>query len=142
MTSPARPRAPRPRPKPERDTRGFWEQLRDHRLVIQRCLECKTYRHHPRPMCPSCHSLAFEWAPVSGRGTVYSYALVNHLLHPYWAGKTPYNVVLVELEEGVRIVSNLVACPNDAIRIGMRVRVVWEDVSDEISLPMFEPVAT
>lgn len=140
MTSP-QPPARRPRPKLERDTRGYWEALRSHRLVVQRCLECRTYRHHPRPMCPSCHSLAFEWAPVSGRGTVYSYAIVTQPLHPYWADRTPYSVVLVELEEGIRIVSNLVGCPNESIRIGMPVTVVFEDVSDEISLPMFEPLS-
>jgi len=132
---------PRPRPLLGRDTRGFWEHLRRHELVIQRCRECRAYRHHPRPMCPECHSLAFEWAPMSGRGEVYTYALVHHLLHPFWAGRTPYNVVLVELEEGVRIVSNLVECPNEEIRIGMPVTVVWEDVSEEISLPMFKPVS-
>jgi uncharacterized OB-fold protein len=92
-------------------------------------------------MCPECHSLDFEWAPMSGRGHVYTYALVNHLLHPFWAGKTPYNVVLVELEEGPRIVSNLVDCPDELIRIGMPVTVVWEDVSEEISLPMFRPIS-
>jgi hypothetical protein len=91
-------------------------------------------------MCPECHSLSFEWAPVSGRGTVYTYAIVTQKLHPYWADRMPYNVVLVELEEGIRIVSNLVDCPNESIRIGMPVTVVFEDVSDEISLPMFKPV--
>jgi hypothetical protein len=90
-------------------------------------------------MCPECHSLDFAWAPMSGRGTVYTYAIVNQPLHPFWSGRTPYNVVLVELEEGVRIVSNLVDCPNDLVRIGMPVTVVWEDVTDEISLPMFKP---
>lgn len=140
VTSSSRPGAQRPRPKLERDTRGFWDGLRNHQLVIQRCLECKAFRHHPRPMCPECHSLKFEWAPVSGRGTVYTYAIVTQLLHPYWADRMPYNVVLVELEEGIRIVSNLVDCPNESIYIGMPVSVVFEDVSDEISLPIFKPL--
>ncbi len=134
-------RAPRPRPKLERDTRGYWEALRKHQLAIQRCLECKAFRHHPRPMCPECHSLRFEWAPVSGRGTVYTYAIVTQRLHPHWKDEVPYNVVLVELEEGVRIVSNLVGCPNESIRIGMPVKVRFEDVTDEISLPLFEPAS-
>ena len=140
MTSPGGHKAPRPRPKLERDTRGYWEALRKHQLVIQRCLECQAFRHHPRPMCPECHSLKFEWAPVSGRGTVYTYAIVTQPLHPHWADRTPYNVVLVELEEGIRIVSSLVDCPNESIQIGMPVTVVFEDVSDEISLPMFKPL--
>jgi len=139
MTSERKPNVRRPVPKLERDTHGYWQHLRRHELVIQRCTQCGTYRHHPRPMCPECHSLDFAWAPMSGRGTVYTYAIVNQPLHPFWSGRTPYNVVLVELEEGVRIVSNLVDCPNDLVRIGMPVTVVWEDVTDEISLPMFKP---
>jgi uncharacterized OB-fold protein len=93
-------------------------------------------------MCPECHSLEFEWAPVSGRGTIYSYAIVHQLLHPFWADQVPYNVVLVELEEGIRIVSNLVDCPHEAIRIGMPVSVVFEDISRELSLPLFRPLST
>ena len=131
-------RAPRPLPEVTRDTRGFWEGLRKHQLVLQRCLGCKAFRHHPRPMCPDCHSLEFEWAPVCGRGSVYTFAIVTQPLHPHWADDVPYNVVLVELEEGVRIVSNLVDCPHEAIHIGMTVTVAFEDVSDEISLPVFK----
>lgn len=93
-------------------------------------------------MCPECHSLAFEWAPVSGRGTVYTFAIVTQPLHAHWADQVPYNVVLVELEEGIRIVSNLVDCPNESIYIGMPVTVVFEDVSDEISLPLFKPLSS
>jgi len=93
-------------------------------------------------MCPECHSLECEWVPASGRGTIYTYALVNQLLHPFWEGKLPYNVVLVELEEGIRIVSNLIDCPNESIQIGMPVTVVFEDVSSEISLPLFKPLSS
>jgi len=141
MTTPGKRKIPRPRPELSRDTRGYWEALKNHQLVVQRCLECKEYRHHPRPMCPECHSLEFEWAPVCGRGTVYTYAIVTHPLHPHWTDEVPYNVVLVELEEGIRIVSNLVDCPNESIEIGMPVTVVFEDVSDEISLPLFKPLS-
>jgi len=141
VSAPEDERAPRPRPKLERDSRGYWEALRKHQLVVQRCLECRTFRHHPRPMCPACHSLEFEWARVCGRGTVYSYAIVTQNLHPHWTGRVPYNVVLVELEEGVRMVSNLVDCPNESIYIGMPVTVTFEDLSEEISLPLFRPAA-
>ena len=134
--------APRPRPDPSRDTKGYWEGAKNHQLVLQRCLGCKAFRHHPRQMCPECHSLEYEWAPASGRGTIYTFAIVNQVLHPFWADKAPYNVVLVELEEGIRIVSNLVDCPNESIHIGMPVTVVFEDVSREISLPLFKPLST
>ncbi len=142
MTASNEPAATRPRPDPTPDTQGYWEGARNHRLVLQRCLECRAYRHDPRPMCPECHALEFEWAPASGRGTIYSYAIVHQLLHPFWADQVPYNVVLVELEEGIRIVSNLIDCPNDSIRIGMPVCVVFEDLSSELSLPLFRPAAT
>ena len=139
MTSPNGPLPQRPRPDLTADTKGYWEAARNHQLALQRCLECKTFRHDPRPMCPECFSLDSEWAPVSGRGTVYSYAIVNQLLHPYWTDEVPYNVVLIELEEGIRIVSNLVDCPNESIEIGMPVSVVFEDLSSEIALPLFRP---
>ena len=67
MTLETRPNARRPVPKLERDTHGYWEHLRRHELVIQRCAQCRTYRHHPRPMCPECHALDFEWAPLYGK---------------------------------------------------------------------------
>jgi uncharacterized OB-fold protein len=133
------PKAQRPRPDPTGDTRGYWEGARRHQLVLQRCLACSAYRHDPRPMCPECHSLEFEWASVSGRGRVYSYAIVHQPLHPFWLDQMPYNVVLVELEEGIRLISNLVDCANEEISIGMPVSVCFEDLSEEISLPMFRP---
>ena len=142
MVASNEPRARRPRPAPSRDTAGYWEAAKNHQLALQRCVECKAFRHYPRPMCPECHSLECEWVPASGRGTIYTYALVNQLLHPFWEGKLPYNVVLVELEEGIRIVSNLIDCPNESIQIGMPVTVVFEDVSSEISLPLFKPLSS
>ncbi len=142
MAAPDEPAAARPRPDPTPDTQGYWDGARDHRLVLQRCLACRAYRHDPRPMCPECHSLDFEWAPASGRGTVYSYAIVHQLLHRFWADRVPYNVVLVELEEGIRIISNLVDCPNESIYIGMPVGVVFEDLPPELGLPLFRPLAS
>ena len=139
MASSNDPEIRRPRPHLSRDTKGYWEAARNHQLVLQRCLGCKAFRHYPTPMCPECHSLEFEWVPSSGRGTVYTYAIVNQVLHPFWTDKVPYNVVLVELEEGIRIVSNLVDCPNESIHIGMPVTVVFEPLSAEITLPRFRP---
>lgn len=142
MTASSEPPVRRPRPAPSRDTAGYWEGARRHELVLQQCSVCRAFRHYPRPMCPECHSLHFEWTPSSGRGTIYSYAIVHQLLHPFWQGKVPYNVILVELEEGPRIVSHLLDCPNDEIEIGMPVSVVFEDVSDDFSLPMFVRAAS
>src|SRR5215475_12106058 len=87
------------------DTRFFWDALRDGRLLIQRCAKCATLRHPPRPMCPRCNSLEWDTIESAGRGEVYSFVLPRHPPWPWFDGT--YIVVLVELEEGTRIVSNL-----------------------------------
>src|SRR5246127_2127423 len=88
------------------DTKFFWDGLREHKLLIQRCGGCGELRHPPRPMCPNCRSLDWEAVESSGRGSVYSYVMPHEPRFPFF--DYPYIVVLVELEEGVRLVSNLV----------------------------------
>src|SRR4051812_26049189 len=95
-----KPSLPRPAITPE--NAPFWEGLEQGELRLQRCADCGRFRHYPRPMCPACHSLAREWTPVSGRGTIYSYTRVEHQAHPAMAGRLPYTILLVELEEGIR----------------------------------------
>jgi uncharacterized OB-fold protein len=128
-----------PLPQPTHDDRPYWEALRRHELVIQECKECKVLQHPPCPMCPACHSLNRGWRKVSGRGVVYSYTIPHQAVHPAWADKVPYNVVLVELQEDVRVVSNLVDCPDDRITIGMPVEIVFDDVAEDVTLARFRP---
>ncbi|MBI4295111.1 MAG: OB-fold domain-containing protein [Chloroflexi bacterium] len=110
-------------------------------MLVQRCRSCGTFRHPPRPGCFKCSSLDKEWVRASGRGTVYSYTIVPFSIHPATDDKVPYNVVLVELADagGVRLVSSLVDCHSEAIYIGMPVELVWDDISQEITLPRFRP---
>ncbi|MGW8322632.1 MAG: Zn-ribbon domain-containing OB-fold protein [Thermodesulfobacteriota bacterium] len=126
---------PIPFPTLHPDNQGFWEGVERQELVLQRCKGCGTWSHPPRPMCPKCRSLEREWSPVSGKGTVYSWVTYREAPHPGF--KVPYSVVLVELEEGVRLVSNLVDVGSEEIAIGMPVEVVFDRVNDETFLPKF-----
>ena len=119
------------------DTRFFWDGLRERRLLIQSCDGCGSLRHPPRPMCPHCRSLA--WTPVesSGRGVVVSAVQPRHPQFPWF--EDGYVVALVELDEGIRIVTNLVDGPDDANAIGARVAVRFTEFADGLVLPLFAP---
>jgi uncharacterized OB-fold protein len=127
-----------PIPEPSALTEGFWAAAREHRLVIQRCGDCQRYRHYPQYLCPECWSDNWAWTPVSGQGAVYSYAAAHKAFHPAWQALVPYTVATIELDEGVRLVSDLSA--EDALRvtIGARVEVFFEDIDgQDFSLPRF-----
>lgn len=117
----------RPLPTPDALTAGFWDAAREHRLVIQRCDECSTFRHYPQAMCPTCHSRSWTWTPISGRGTVYTYTVTQQPFHPAWADRTPFAVVTVELEEGPRMVSDLPPADVADVAIGRPVECFFED---------------
>jgi uncharacterized OB-fold protein len=119
------------------DTQFFWDGCKDGRLLIQRCDGCGTLRHPPRPMCPQCHSLERTAIEASGRGTVYSFVMPRHPAMPFL--DDDYIVALIELEEGTRLVSNLVdVAPEDAA-IGMPVRVRFDAFDGDVVPPMFVP---
>jgi uncharacterized OB-fold protein len=93
----------------------------------------------PSKLCPGCLSDAFTWKPVSGRGTLFSYVIFHRPYHPGFKGELPYNVSLVELEEGPRMVTNVVGIAHDELRIGMPLEVIFDDVTDDLTLPKFQP---
>jgi uncharacterized OB-fold protein len=128
-----------PIPVPNPDNAGFWEACQRGELRLQRCTRCGAWRHHPRPMCPGCGSVEYEWARASGRAVVHTFTVVHRPTLPAFDDRVPYNVVAVRLDEGVFMVSNLVECPLDQIRIGMPVEVVFERLNDSITLPKFRP---
>lgn len=127
----------KPLPPPTEDMRPFWEAAQRRELVVQRCGTCGGLRFPARELCSRCLSRDAEWTPVSGRGTIFSYNVMHQVYHPGFADEVPYAVVSVELEEGVRLLSNLVDCPPSEIRIGMPVEVVFEEVSPGVTLPKF-----
>jgi hypothetical protein len=96
---------PLPYPQPDRDTAPFWEGQNRHELRFQRCSRCQAICYPVGPLCPECRSFEFEWTTSSGRGTIYSYIVVRHQTHP--AFRVPYTVVLVEMEEGPRVIAQL-----------------------------------
>ena len=127
---------PRPFPFPDRDTTPFWEAQNKHVLQFQRCSKCQTVRYVVGPLCPQCHSFEFDWIESSGRGIVYSFTVVRHQTHP--AFTPPYTVLLVEMEEGPRVIAQLRAPEGVEVSIGTAVHVEWEDHEHQ-SLPVFVP---
>ncbi|MFD3614307.1 bifunctional MaoC family dehydratase N-terminal/OB-fold nucleic acid binding domain-containing protein [Streptomyces sp. NPDC058676] len=125
----------RPRPVVNRDNSGFWEGVRQHRLLIQRCTGCGTLRHPWLPGCNSCGCPAWDTLEASGEGTVFSYVVLHH--PPFPAFDPPYAVALIELAEGVRMISNVVGTPHDEVRIGQPVRLEFQQCDEELVLPVF-----
>ena len=119
----------------------FWEGARNHELLIQKCLDCGRYRFYPRSICPSCLSYEVEWVKASGRGKIYSFTVSYRAPSPGFKADVPYNIAIVELEEGVRLMSNIVGCDNDDLKIGMPVEVVFEPATPEVTIPKFKPAA-
>ncbi|MFB7454748.1 bifunctional MaoC family dehydratase N-terminal/OB-fold nucleic acid binding domain-containing protein [Streptomyces sp. NPDC056194] len=131
--SPERPR--RPRPVINRDNAGFWEGVAGHRLLIQRCGDCAALRFPWLPGCADCGSREWDTVEASGAGTVFSYVVMHHPAFP--AFEPPYAVGLIELAEGVRMISNVVGVPYDKVRIGMPVRLEFLRVDEDLELPVF-----
>ncbi len=129
---------PIPAPPMIGEDMGFWDGVKSRQLVFQRCSGCSTWVHPPRPACPKCRSFDKEWAPSKGKGVVHSWVTYRESPHP--AFKAPYSVVLVELEEGVRLISNMIDTGPEEISIGMPVEVVFDDVAEELTLPKFRKV--
>jgi len=125
-------------PSMTRDTQFFWDGLKEHKLLIQRCTACHALRHPPRPMCPHCNALSWDTVESSGRGVVYSFVMPRHPQWPWFEGT--YIVALVELEEGTRLVSNLCDVAADEVTIGMPVEAFYEHFDDGLVLPQFRPV--
>jgi uncharacterized protein len=127
----------RPRPALTEDNAFFFDGTREGTLLIQRCASCYTLRHPPRPACAVCRSFEWDTVVASGRGTVYSYVVVHHPQVP--AFDYPLPIAVVELEEGTRLVADLLGVAPKDVTIGMPVAVEFVAVDDELTLPMFRP---
>jgi len=123
------------------ELRPFFEGAKNNRLVIQKCESCGKLRFPPAQVCPECLSHKLGWVAVSGHGRVYSYSIMHRAYHPAFAGKVPYALVVVELEEGGKIMSNVVGIQPHRLKCGMPVEVIFERISDEVVLPKFKPAA-
>ncbi|MEU1726433.1 Zn-ribbon domain-containing OB-fold protein [Nonomuraea sp. NPDC005692] len=129
----------KPAPKPTPDTQPFWDGTAAGELRIQRCQTCARHYFYPRPSCPHCGGGDVEWVRATGRATLYSY-VINHRPAPGFEAGGPYAIAVVELEEGVRMMSNIVGVPNtpENLPLDMELRVVFERRGD-VHMPLFEP---
>lgn len=133
-------RSLRPRPVINRDNAGFWQGVAEHKLLIQRCGECETLRFPWLPGCNECGCQEWDTVEASGEGTVFSYVVMHHPPFPAFGASDdagPYAVALIELAEGVRMVSNVVGVPYDKVRTGMPVRLEFLRTDPELELPVF-----
>ncbi len=131
----------KPAPVPSIESKPYWDGLREHRLLMQRCNACLQYWFPPSTQCPNCLSTDFTWMPMSGRGKVFSYVVYHRVYHPGFADEVPYTVALVELEEGPRMISNVIGIPPDKVACDMPVQVVFEDIGEVATLPKFMPAS-
>lgn len=130
----------KPLPVPTEDTTPYWEACRKHELMMQRCKQCGHFRFPPSVVCPKCISVEADWEKLSGKGEIYTFIIVHRTYHLAFAPDIPYNVAIVKLNEGPLLHTNIVNCNNTELYIGMPVEVVFEDVSNQISLPKFQPL--
>ena len=121
-------------------TKEFYDFCLDGELRFQRCSDCGQWRHVPREMCAECGSFAWTWELSSGRGTLFSWTVVERALHPDFEEETPYAVVVVEMEEGVRLISRMLDTAPEDLQFDLPVQVVFDRVTDEVALPKFLPV--
>ncbi|MAT83270.1 MAG: hypothetical protein CMD39_03175 [Gammaproteobacteria bacterium] len=133
--------ATRPLPKlDELDTRPFWEATRDGKLTYQRCDDCGTVVWHPRRHCTGCTGGNLSWHTASGAGTIYTFSVVRQSYHPFFRTLVPYAVAWVDLDEGPRLLTNVVGVkdPTSDLACGQRVTLEWEE-HDELKIPLFRP---
>jgi len=130
----------RPTPIEDDISRPFWDACRQHELRVQRCEVCHNFQYFPGPICRACASTDLTWSAVSGLGTVYSFVVVHNVVTPGFPPDQPYVVAWIELPEqrGLRLLSNVVDCPLNDVRIDLRVEVAFLD-SDDFSVPVFHP---
>lgn len=146
MTDPAPEPAPAPRRRfepPESDAgAAFWAASREQRFVLPTCTACGRAHWYPREVCPHCFGAELEWRPASGRGTVYACSTMPKPALPMLADRVPYVVALVELDEGPRMMTNVVDVAPDDVAVGQVVELLWEPLTDGRHLPTFRPAAT
>ena len=138
---PERPKYAKPLPRLDEESKGYWEACQRHELYVQRCGACGALRYYPRALCPRCLSDHIEWVLSSGRGTVYTYTVTYQNLAAGFRDALPYVLAYVELDEGARLLTNIVDCSPEQVRIGLPVEVTFEDVTAAVTLPKFKPLA-
>ena len=134
----------KPVPAITTEAKPFWDEAAQNKLVMQRCEECRAYVWTPRPACFECGSEQVEWTQLSGKGEIYSFTVIRQIVgraaSKAFEPDVPYVVAWIDLEEGPRMISNVIGCPVEDVKIGMKVSVEFEQQSPEIWLPKFTPL--
>lgn len=133
-------RIPAPRPTDPLNAE-FWDNCRDRRLCFQYCNGCGRFQHLPRYMCAQCGAADWEWRESSGRGKIFSWTVTRRALHPAFADQLPYATIVVEMEEGVRMITRLTGLDPDDLKLDLPVELVWEPIANDMNLPYFRPRA-
>jgi uncharacterized OB-fold protein len=139
VSEPAATAPSRPLPDTRNAGKEFWIAAAAGDLLVPHCKACKKNFWYPRPLCPHCGSDQVDWVKSSGKGSIHTFTVVRQSGDPYFKTKVPYAVAMVELAEGPRILTNLVDCDVDALKVGMRVAVCFEAVAGGIAIPLFGP---
>jgi len=121
--------------------RAFWDGCRRGELLLQRCTHCQRLRYPAAVVCPSCLGREAEWQRVSGRGKVFSFVIFHRAYHPAWEHKVPYNVALIELDEGPIMLSNVIGVDNARLAVGLPVQAAFEVIDESLAIPVFKPVS-
>jgi uncharacterized protein len=125
-------------PEPTAETQPFWDALHKGRFQLQRCADCGKVRHYPRPVCDACYSMNAEWVEASGLGTVHSWTITHHAFHPGFKADLPFMLLTVDLAEGVRMQAQACGIAAEELKIGLPVKVGFERVQEDLTLPVFE----
>ncbi len=131
----------KPLPRLDQENRPFWEACARHELYVQKCKSCGTLRYYTRVLCPTCLSDQTEWVKSNGKGKVYTFTVTYQNQSAGFRENLPYIMAYVELDEGIRMLTNIVGCKPEEVKIGMPVEVTFEDATPEISVPLFRPTA-
>ena len=129
-------------PTPDFETQPFWDGCKEGRFLLQHCNACGDDYFYPRPFCPKCWSTDVAWKEASGNGHLYTFSVVRQNDLPPFPERVPYVAAIVELDEGPRVMTNVEECEFDALEIGMRVRVDFKAISDDVTIPVFRPAAS
>jgi uncharacterized OB-fold protein len=131
----------KPIPVPSAESQAYWDGLRDRKLLMPRCDACGKYWFPPSLLCPHCNATKWTWTSTSGRGRIFSYVVYHRVYHPGFADEVPYAVAVIELDEGPRMVSNVIGIAPDKLACDLRVEVVYQPITDTITLPKFKRAA-
>jgi uncharacterized OB-fold protein len=130
----------KPLPEVKTFSAPYWSAAREERFVIQHCKACGAYNFYPRPFCPKCFGLEFDWLEASGEGEVLTYSVVYQAPYPSYAPDAPYILAVIKLKEGPPLMANVLNCPKEAMKVGLKVHVCFEERQGAFKVPQFTPI--